>query len=177
MCHINISLIFYRKQCNTNIIYIYCSSHPRRNHNGTSHHISGQVSMHPCFVLFCGVFINSISSLIPVPCLNQIVISHHFRCFVSFYLGLYLYRRFLVPTHPRGFSTQCTSQATGFLLMTISVFITTSTSAIHILGMRYVAKLDSSLVKMKLDPALRKMSQTRHGRSRGHWLAHALIPQ
>ena len=87
------------------------------------------------------------------------------------------HRQFLVPTHLHGFSIKCTSQATGFLLMTISVFIITSTSAMDILGMRYVAKLDSSLVKMKLDPALRKMSQNRHGRSRGHWLAHALIPQ
>ena len=72
-----------RKQCNTNIIYIY-SSLPRRNHNGTSHHISGQVSICILFILFCGVFvfIDSISSLILVHCLSQIqnVISHHFRC-------------------------------------------------------------------------------------------------
>ncbi len=83
--------------------------------------------------------------------------------------------RLLVPH--RGPSTLSTRKAIVLLLLTISTLQTTSTSAIHGRGIIYAAKLDSNLGKTQLGPALLKMTQSRHGRWRGHWLGDAAVLQ
>ncbi len=131
--------------------------------------ISAQVSLSYsiCFVAF---FINSIS-------LSYMSSYHHFPWLrLSFSLSISIWYDRLLAPH-RGSSTLSTRKAIGLLLSTISMLQTTSTSAMHGRGIIYAAKLDSNLGKTQLGPAILKMTQSRRGSWRGHWLGGAAVLQ